>query len=99
MPSDAASVASKMRTFETLGAPPHEDRIRGFGSIGFGQPGVEVCPVIVGACEFTNGSCRVTSQVDCLRASGINWSEDTECDTAAQLPIRLPRERPKRDFR
>lgn len=58
--------------------PPLLDNIEGFGTLGFGVPGQAACSAVtpVGACCFSDGTCRYIVQSLCHTG---DWREATAC--------------------
>jgi len=68
----AAPHATNTTAFVDDATPGNVDPIVGFSSIGFGAPGVKVCPQIVvpdGACCHPDGTCEVLPQDACVDPS------------------------------
>lgn len=67
--------------------PANLDPIMGYSTLGFGQPGTTVCPVlppVPGACcDALTGNCTVTTHADCA----FDWlGADVPCDAATCVP-------------
>lgn len=60
-------------------APPAEDPIAGFSSIGFGQPGTVLCPVTEQACCLPDGACQVMTPYACAGLDGV-FTPGVPCD-------------------
>lgn len=60
-------------------APPAEDPIVGFSSIGFGLPGTILCPVTEQACCLPDGSCEVMTPYNCNDQGGT-FTPGVPCD-------------------
>jgi hypothetical protein len=66
--------------------PGNTDDIAGYSSIGFGVPGVVVCPTVVppvGACCYPDGACLMVLQDACV-APGVWYGGDC---SAVQCPV------------
>lgn len=67
--------------------PPREDPIAGFSSLGFGVPGVTVCPEAVGACCFADGTCLIRAESDCTPFGGVFLGDVHTCDPNPCGPV------------
>jgi len=67
--------------------PTNEDPITGYGTLGFGQPGVTPIPQceVVGACCFENGDCLMLTAADCSTQLGSFVGGD--CTPGLCIPI------------
>lgn len=52
-------------------SPRQTDAIAGFSSIGFGRPGMTVCPALDSACCLPDGACQVLTPQACGMAGGV----------------------------